>query len=152
MVKLALVDLLALLDLLERGESKDNRDLLVSRVCQDQLVPQERQENPETRVFLVRVEFLVLLDLEVSVVSLVSAVVQDHKVFRDLVEFLEHLELMDPRELLDQLVLLDPKDHLACRVCLEREEPVAFQELRETEVTVDKRDLRELLERMVLEV
>lgn len=32
-----------------------------------------------------------------SVVSLVREVVLDPRVFRDLVDFLEHLEVMDPR-------------------------------------------------------
>lgn len=42
--------------------------------------------------------FLVCLFLDrVSVVSLVRGVVLDLRVFRDLVDFLEHLELMDPR-------------------------------------------------------
>lgn len=147
-----LLDLLGLLDLLEREESKDNLDLLASRVCPDQVVPQERLENLETRVFPERPELLVLLDLEVNVVSLERGVVLVLRVFRDLVDFLEHLAVMDPREPLDQLVLLDPRDPLACRVCLEREEPVASQDPRETEVTMERKDLRELLERTVLEV
>lgn len=152
MVKLAQVDLLALLDLLEREESKDSLDLLASRVCLDLVVLLERLENPETRVFLERAELLVLLEPEVSVVSLVRGVVLDLRVFRDLVDFLEHPEVMDPRELLDLLAPLDPKDPLACRECQEREELVASQEPKETEVIMDRRDLRELLERTVLEV
>lgn len=147
-----LLDLLALLALLEREESKDSLDLLDSRVCLDHLVPLERLENLETKVSLEREELLVLLDLEVSVVSLVRGVVLEHKVFRDLVDFLEHLEVMDPRELLDQLVLLDPRDPQACRVCPEREEPVVSLDPRETEVTMEQRDLRALPERTVLEV
>lgn len=152
MVRLALLDHLALLDLLGREESKDSLDLLASRVCLDHLVPQERLENPETRVSLERVELLVLLDQEVSVVSLVRGVVLDLRVYRDLVDFLGHLDLMDPREPLDQLVLLDLRDPPVCRVCLEREELVVSQEQRETEVTTDRKDLKELLERTVVEV
>lgn len=152
MVRLVLLDLLALLDLLEREESKDSLDLLASRVCLDHLVPPESLENLETRVSLERAEFLVLLDLEVNVVSLVRGVVLELRVFRDLVDFLEHLELMDPREPLDHLVLLDPRDPPACRVCPEREELVASQDPKETEVTMEQKDLRELLERTVLEV
>jgi len=152
MVRLVLLDLLALLDLLEREESKDSLDLLASRVCLDHLVPQERLENLEIRVFLERAELLVLLDQEVNVVSLVRGVVLELRVFRDLVDFLEHPEVMDPRELLDQLVLLDPRDPPVCRVCPERGELVASQDPKETEVTADQRGLRELLERTVLEV
>lgn len=147
-----LLDLLALLDLLEREESKDSLDLLASRVCLDHPDPQERLENLETRVFLERVGLLVLLDPEVSVVSLVREVVLDLRVFRALEDFLELLEVMDPREQLDQLVLLDPRDPQACRVCPEREELVASQGPRETEVIMEQRDLRAHLERMELEV
>lgn len=147
-----LLDLLALLDLLEKEENKDSPDLLASRVFLDQLVPLVRVENLETRVFLERAELLVLLDPEVNVVSLVRGVVLELRVFRDLVDFLEHLDLMDLRELLDQLVLPDLRDPLVCRACPEREELVASQDPRETEVTTDRKDLRELLERTVLEV
>jgi len=147
-----LLDLPALLDLLEREESKDSLDLLVSRVCLDLLDPQEREESLVTWVFPERVELQVLLDPEVSVVSLVRGVVLELRVFRDLVVFLELLELMDPRELLDQMVLLDPRDPPACRVCQEREERVASPEPRETEATMERRDPREHLERTVLEV
>jgi len=152
MVRLEQVDPLALLDLLEREESKDSLDHPAFRVCLDQLVPQERLENLETRVFLERAELLVLLGPEVSVVSLVRGVVPELRVFRDLVDFLEHLELMDPREPLDRPELLDPRGPLACRVCLEREELVESQDPRETEVTMARRDLRELLVKTVLEV
>lgn len=152
MVRLDLVDLPALLALLEREESKDSPDLLASRVCPDHLVPQERLESPVTREFLERVEFLVLLDPEESVVSLVNGVVLELRVFRDLVDFLEHPELMDPREPSDQMVLQGPRDPQACRVCPEREELVASLEPRETEVTMDRRDLRALPERTVQEV
>lgn len=146
------MDLPALLDLLERGESKDSLDLLAFRVCPDLLVLQEREESLETRVFLVRVEPLVLLELEVSVVSLVREEVLVLRVCRDHVDFQEQRELMDPRELLDQLVHLEPKDPLVCRACPEREELVASQDPRETEVTMEPRGLRELLERMAPEV
>lgn len=152
MVRLVLLDLLGLLDLLEREESKDSLDPLASRVCLDHLVPQERLENLETRVCPERAELLVPLDLEVNVVSLVRGVVLELRVFRDLVDFLEHPEVMGPREPLDQLVLLDPRDPPACRACPEKEEPVASQDPRETEVTMERKDLRELLERTVLEV
>lgn len=76
----------------------------------------------------------------------------DLRVCRDLVDFLEHLELMDPRELLARLVVQVPRVPLVCRACLEREELVVSQDLKETEVTTVQRDLRELLEKMVLEV
>lgn len=152
MVRLAPVDLPALLDQLERGESKDSLDLLASRVCLDLLVLQEKEESPETRVFLVRVELLVLLELEVSVVSPVREVVLGLRVCRDHVDFPEPPELMDPRELLDQLVHLEPKAPLVCRACPEREELVESQDQRETGVTTEQRDPRELLERMALEV
>lgn len=39
----------------------------------------------------------VLCGYRVNVVSLVRGVVSDLRVFRDLVDFLEHLEVMDPR-------------------------------------------------------
>ncbi|KAK2851665.1 hypothetical protein Q5P01_007941 [Channa striata] len=152
MVKLVLLDLLALLDLLEREENKDSLDPLASRDFLDLLVPQERLENLEIRVFLERPELLVLLDLEVNVASLVRGVVLELRVFRDHVDFLEHPEPMGQREPLAQLVLPDLRDPPASRVCLEREELVESQDLRETEVTMVRRDLRELLERMVQEV
>uniref|UniRef100_A0AAV2LZQ0 Uncharacterized protein n=1 Tax=Knipowitschia caucasica TaxID=637954 RepID=A0AAV2LZQ0_KNICA len=152
MVRLAPVDLLDLLDLLERGESRDRLEPLASRVFPDRLELLERAESLETRVFLVRVELLVLLEPEVSVVSLERGAEPDLRVCRDLVDFLELLELMDPRELLDRLDLKEHKAPLVCRVCLEREVQVASQDLKETEETMVQRDLRELLERTVLEV
>lgn len=152
MVRLDLLDLLALLVLLGREENKDSLDPLASRVCLDQLVPLVRLENLETRVFLERAEFLVLLDPEVNVVSLVREVAPAPRVFRDPVDFLEHLEVMDPREPLDQLVLKELRGPLVCKACPEREELVASQEPRETEVTTEQRDLRVHLERTVQEV
>lgn len=127
-------------------------DLLASRVCLDPLELLEKLESLETRVFLERAECLELLDQEVSVVSLVRGVELDLRVCKDLVDFLEHPELMDQRELLARLVVLVPRAPLVCRACLEREELVASPDLKETEVTMVQRDLRELLERMVQEV
>lgn len=152
MVRLAQVDLPALLDLQERGESKDRLDLLASRVFLDPLEQLERLENLETRVFLERAELLVLLEREARGVSLVRGVEPGLRVCRDLVDFLEQLELMDLRELLARPELRVHRAPLVCRACLEREELVASQDLKETEVTTVRRDLRELLERMVLEV
>lgn len=152
MVKLVPVDLLAQLDLQERGENKDNPDLLASRGCLDLLELLESLESLEIRDFLERAELLVLLELEASVVSQVRGAELDLRVCRDLVDFLEQLELMDPREQLGLLALKVPRALLVCRACLEREELVASPDLKETEVTMVQRDLRELLERMVLEV
>lgn len=152
MERLEHLDLPALLDLLEREESKDSLDPPVSRVFLDLQDPQESQANPASRVFPEREEFLGLLDPEASVVSLVRGVVLDPRVFRDPADFLVPPEPMDPRELLDQLVLSEARDPPACRECLEREELVASLELRETEVTMERRDLRDLLARMVQEV
>lgn len=152
MERLVLVDLPGLLDLLERGENKDSLDLLASRVFLDQLGPQERVASQVTRVFLGRVELLVLLDPEVSVVSLVRGVELDLRVCRDLVDFLELPELMDLREPLGHQVLLVPRDLQAFRECPEREELVVSPDLRETEVTMARKDLRVLLERMALGV
>lgn len=152
MVRLVLVDLPGLLDLLERGANKDSLDLLASRVFLDQLDPQERVASQVTRVFLGRVELLVLLDPEASVVSLVRGVELDLRVCRDLVDFLEPPELMDLREPLGHQVLLVPRDPQAFRECPEREELVVSPDLRETEVTMARKDLRVLPERMVPEV
>jgi len=152
MVRLALLDPLGPLDLLEREESKDNLDLLVSRVCLDLPDPQEREESLVTWVFLERVELLVLLDPEVSVVSQVRGAVPDLRVFRDLVDFQERQEPTDPRELSDQLDLREPRDHPACKACQEREALAASPEPRETGVTTERRDLRVLLERTAVEV
>lgn len=152
MVRLVLVDLPGLLDLLERGANKDSLDLLASRVFLDQLDPQERVASQVTRVFLGRVELLVLLDPEASVVSLVRGVELDLRVCRDLVDFLELPELMDLREPLGHQVLLVPRDPQAFRECPEREELVVSPDLRETEVTMARKDLRVLPERMVPEV
>lgn len=152
MVRLELLDLLALLDPLEREESKGSLDLLASRVSPDHLGPQEREGNLVTRVFPARVVLLVPLDPEVSVVSLERGEEPDLRVFRDLVDFLVLPEPMDPRELLDLLVVLEPRDLPACKVCQEREELVAFPGPRVTEVTMERRDLRVLLARTGQEV
>jgi len=152
MVRRELVDLLAPLDLLEKEESRDSLDHLVSRVCLDPLDPPEREESLVTRVFLERVELLALQDPEESVVSLARGAVPDLRVSRDPVDFRERQEPTDPRELLDRLALREPRDPPASRECQEREELVASPEPRETGVTTERRDLRELLERTVLEV
>jgi len=152
MVRLVLLDLPDPLDLLEREESKDSLDLLVSRVCPDLLDLPERVASLETREFLVRLELLVLPDPEVSVVSLVRGAELDLRVCRDLVVFLERPELMDLRVPSGLLVLPEPKDLLVCRECLAREGLAESLELRETEVTTVRRDPREHQERMVVEV
>lgn len=152
MVRPDLLAPLALLDLLEREESKASLDLLDSRACLDPQVPLVRLANLETRVFPEKVVLLVLLVREVNVVSLVREVVLDLRVFRDLVDFLGHPEVMDPRVLLDLLEPQDLRDPQVCRACPEREVREAFLDPKETEETTARRDLRELLERMVQEV
>jgi len=152
MERLARLDLLALLDLLGREESKDSLDPLASRVCLDLLDPQERVASLVTREFLGRAELLVLLDLEVNVVSPVREVELDLRVCRDRVDFLELPELMDQRAPSGQPVLQELRGPQVCRACQEREELVVSPEPRETEVITVRKDLRELLERTVLEV
>lgn len=144
-------DPLALLDSLEREESKDSPDLLASRVCPDLLAPLVRVASLVMLVFLERVARLALLDPEESVVSQEREAALGLRVCRDPVVFLELPERTAPRVPLDQLAQAVPRDPPACRECPEREDPAASQDLRETEVTMVRRDLKEPLAKTVEE-
>lgn len=147
-----LLDPLALLDLLEREESRDSPDPPASRDCPDPPAPLVRVANPVMLVFLERVALLALLDPEESVASQVREAVLGLRVCRDPVVSPELQELTDPRVPLDHLVPPVPRDPPDCRECQEREGLVALVDPRETEVTMARKDLRVLLAKMVQEV
>jgi len=127
-VMLVLKAPLDLLVLLVREENKDLADLSDSRVSQDPRVPLVRVASPESRVCLVRLEYLDLLEIEVTEDSPVSAV---HLVPLDLlvpVDPSDLLEMKGLREILEPPVLPEPRVLLACRECLVSVELLAFQD------------------------
>ncbi|KAI1899987.1 hypothetical protein AGOR_G00067580 [Albula goreensis] len=152
MVRLELEDPLALLVLLGREESKDSPDPPASRVCPDPQAPLVREVNPVTRVFLVRLEQLVLLDPEASVVSLAREEELGPRACRDPAAFPELQELTDPRELSAQAAVLELRVLPVFRACLVREELPEFPDPRVTEVTMERKDQRVLLAKMEPEV
>lgn len=85
-------------------------------------------------------------------VSQVREEVLEPQVFKDPEDFLELLELMDPRVRLDQLVPAVHRVLLVCRACLAKEEVLVSLDLRVTGVTLERKDQRELLAKMVHEV
>ncbi|KAJ8264823.1 hypothetical protein COCON_G00139220 [Conger conger] len=142
--KLEQPDLLALLDLLEREESRVSPARLDSRVYLDPQAPQEKEESLVTRESQEKVVLLVLLDPEASAVSQEREVVQGLKVSRGHVAFLGLQEPTGPRVPSGQGAVLELRDLPVCRACLGRGEPPGSQGPRATEVTTARKDLREL--------
>lgn len=147
-----LLDLLGQLVLREREESRDSLVLMVSRVYLDLLVLLVKEANPETWVFLEKLELPVPLDPEASEGSLEREGQLDLRVCRGPGVCLELLEPTGPREPLDRVVPEELRDPPVCKACLEREEVLAFPDPRETGETWETKDLRVLPVKTVLEV
>lgn len=105
MERQVLLDPPAQLAVLEREESRDSLVPMVSRVYLDLPVHLVREANPETWVFLERLELPVPLDPEASEDSPEREVQLDPRVCRVHGVYLEPLERTGPREPLDPVVV-----------------------------------------------
>lgn len=128
MVMLVLQDLLDLLVLLVREESRELLEVLDSRVFQDLRVPLVRLASLESRVCPVRLEPQDLLELEATEDSLVSVALLALLDPLVLVVPPEQLETMVLREMLEPPVLPELRVPLDCRECLVSVVPLAFQD------------------------
>lgn len=152
MERQVLLDPPAQLAPLEREESRGSLVPMVSRVYLDLPAHLVREANPETWVFLERLELPVPQDPEGSEDSPEREVQLVLRVCRDPGVCLELLERTDPREPLDLLVVEELRDPPDCKACQEREEVLGFLDPRETGVMWERKGLRVLLVKTVLEV